>query len=214
MKSKIKILIAEDHGIVRKAIISFLHCFPDFLIVGEAENGKEIIQLLKYTKPDIIILDLEMPVMSGVEVLKIIKKEFSDIKVIILSMHVEEALIVESIINGANGYVSKNEDMPMLITAIREVNDKDYYFKQNISAEIIKELKYKSWHNVQSSILTKREIEVLNLICQGKSHKQIAENLNIVVRTVDFHKANLYKKTKTNSIAGLCYYAIKYKTDI
>lgn len=208
MTQLIKIALADDHELFRKALISLFKGYPNISIIHEAKNGKELIKNLINEKVDIALLDVEMPEMNGIETLKTLKEKFSGIKVIILSMHNEESFIADLIIKGANGFVTKGCSIVTLLETITGVYNNQYYFKQNISAEVVKALEKRDNLTKTISNLTSREVEILNLICKGNSHKQIADKLFITARTVDFHKSNLYKKTSTRCAANLYEYAL------
>jgi DNA-binding NarL/FixJ family response regulator len=209
MKHKIKIAIADDHELFRKALISLLANYPSVSITQEASNGKELLKSLDPKKTNIVLLDIDMPEMNGIETYKIIRKKYPSIKVIILSMHQENSFMADLIIRGVNGFVTKGSSIDTLMETINGVNEKGFYFKQNINSEIVKALNKNEKAEKEIELLTTREIEILKLICKGDSHKQIAGKLFITTRTVDFHKANLYKKTNTNCPANLYEYAVK-----
>lgn len=209
MMKKINIAIVDDHEIFRKSLIHLLSNYKHIQILQEASNGKELIEKIDSKKTDIILLDIDMPIMNGVETFKYIKDKFPKIKVIILSMHSESLLISDLIMSGINGFVTKGSSIETLLETLNQVNLNDFYFQPNISSLLITQLKNDNDTKQQSEKLTPREIEILNLICQGKSHKQIASQLFITPRTVDFHKANLYKKTNSNCNANLFEFALK-----
>jgi DNA-binding NarL/FixJ family response regulator len=208
MKNKIKIAIADDHELFRKALISLLSNYKSVSIIQEASNGKELLKSLDIKKTNIVLLDVDMPEMNGFETYKVLRKKYPSIKVVILSMHHEDSFITDLIIKGVNGFVTKGSSIETLMETINEVNEKGFYFKQNINTELIRALNKNGKVEEGIELLTAREIEILKLICKGDSHKQIAGKLFITQRTVDFHKANLYKKTNTNSTANLYEYAL------
>jgi len=211
MSQKIKVAVAEDHELVRKGYISLLSEDPTITITGEASNGKELLELLKRSEPDVVLLDLEMPVMNGQETLEIINKRFPNTRTIIISMHFEEMLISEYIIRGARGYLPKNCNIETLVDAIYTVQSDGYYFNKRISMAIVSRLlREKSINPVLDELaLTERETEILKQICEDRTNKQIADSLRITVRTVDFHRGNIYKKTKSSTVAGLVMYAVR-----
>lgn len=209
MKNKIKIAIVDDHELFRKALISLLANYKSISIIQEASNGKELLKSLDSKKTNIVLLDIDMPEMNGIETYKVIRKKYPSIKVIILSMHQENSFMADLIIKGVNGFVTKGSSINTLMETINGVNENGFYFKQNINAEIVKALNTNEKVEEGIELLTAREVEILKLICKGDSHKQIASKLFITPRTVDFHKANLYKKTETNCTANLFEYAMK-----
>ncbi len=208
MNKPITVAVADDHMILRKGIISLLSEFKEISVLFEAENGKALMSVLKHTQPDIVLLDINMPEMSGSEALKLIKVKFPNVKVIMFSMFFDNATVTEFIKQGANGFLSKNCDVELLICTIKTVHEKQFYFQHGISHEIIKALSRSGHLKDKSTELTAREAEILQLVCAGKSHKEIADKLFITLRTVDFHKANIYKKTNTNCNVSLYRYAV------
>lgn len=210
MMKKINIAVVDDHEIFRKSLIHLLSNFKHIHILQEASNGRELVDKIDSKKIDVILLDIDMPIMNGAETFKYIKNKFPKIKVIILSMHSESLMISDLIMSGVNGYVTKGSSIETLIETLNQVNQNDFYFQPNISSLLINQLKNGNDTKLQSEKLTPREIEILHLICQGKSHKQIANNLYITTRTVDFHKSNLYKKTNSNCNANLFEFAMKH----
>ena len=210
MAYKINVMIAEDHELVRKGYISLLSENEDITVVGEVSNGKELIELIKVKEPDVVLLDLDMPIMDGKQTLEILNSRFSNIKTIIISMYYDDVFITEFLSRGARGFLPKNCNPETLIDAIYEVKENGYYFNKKISkALVIKLLKENFTNSIDKNALTEREIEVLKLICQEKANKEIADALNIAIRTVDFHRSNIYKKTQTQTSAGLALYAVK-----
>lgn len=208
MNQPITIALVDDHELFRKGLISLLAEFEFLTVIYESSNGKDLLKALNNYKPDIVLLDVEMPIMNGMETLRIIKDEFLDVRVIMLSMHKQAKLIAEFMVQGANGYLVKDCSLDILLETITGVYHHGYYFKQNMTANLVREINKSKILKDDSVLLTPREIEVINLICRGSSHKQIADVLFITARTVDFHKANIYKKTKANNVAKLYEFAL------
>lgn len=205
-EEKIKIIVTDDHQLVRKGFISLLNDMPDMRVAGEAGNGKELLDLLKIKQADVVMLDLEMPQMDGEEALKIIVDRFSGIKVIILSAFLEPNLIPYYLGLGAYACLDKNCREEMLLEAIRKVRHNETYFD---NLPLVNEVNnIHSLHNKKN--LTKREVEVVKLICLGKKNKEIAQSLSMALSTVDFHRGNIYNKTQTGNSAALAVYAIKH----
>jgi DNA-binding NarL/FixJ family response regulator len=209
MPRETKFIVAENHTISRKGYISLLKECRNFKVVGEAANGKDLIDILNSVKADVILLDIEMPIMSGREALKVIKERFPEVKVIILSFHTEESVIVECISNGASAFIPKESTYETFIETINLVIEEGYCYNRSISKALVNELSRKNGGSSPNPKLTERETEIIVLICEGKTNKEIARRLNIVVKTVDFHKSNIYKKTRTYTTAGLYNFAIK-----
>ena len=211
MAEKIKILIADDHTLVRQSIAMALEYDRAFTIIGQAENGKVLLDLVKKNVPDVILLDLDMPVMNGWETLDQLAKHYPKCKVVIVSMHFEGLLIKDLVKRGACGFLPKNSDFETLINAIHDVNEVGYFFSKKISTAIVKELVMSnSIQPTFSSVkLNDKELEILLMICNDKLMKEIADELSLSERSVERYKAELYKKTKSKTYAGLVLFAVK-----
>lgn len=203
--SKIKIILVEDHISARQAYSRVIEDEVNLSVIGEASNGAELLDLLKESLPDVILLDLEMPVLNGYKTLPILKVQYPEIKVIVLSTHNEAYLVASLLQNGANSFLPKNCSLEDIILAINKVYLEGYFFDASISKLIVKDL----ITNSNSLRLSDQEIKVLKLFCDGKSYKEIAESLYISLNTVKFHLKNIYKKTEMPSIASLVKYAIR-----
>jgi len=208
---KIKIILAEDQELLRRSFIALLKEDHSFDIIGEAANGKELLELLKQVTPDIVILDIEMPVMNGIEALDIMVKRFPEIKVVILSMHTGTVFISELMTRGARSYLPKNCDADTLFEAIHTVYSEGYYFDKAVSEAMLKGLqKEKSINPLLDELaLSERELDILKQLCEGKTNKDISKALKITVATIDYHRGNLYRKTKSKNLVDLLKYAIK-----
>lgn len=213
MNNIIKIILVDDEILFRKGISFLLEREKNLEIIFEASNGDELISYLQSNKnhPDIIMMDLKMPLINGIEATKIIRKDFPEIKIIALTSYDSKSFVANMIDVGAVSYLIKNATPQDLLTTINEVALKGFYYTDYI-IEIIKEdvlstKKVKS--NFDSHFLTKREIEVLKLICFQKSTVEIAEELFISPRTVEGHRNNLLLKTESKNIAGLVVYAVQ-----
>lgn len=210
----VKVAIADDHVLFRKGLITILELDDNIEIVLDADNGKDLIEKLESNLPEVILMDLKMPVMDGMEATKIIKEKHPDIKVLILSMYDEEKFIIHCLELGANGYLLKNTDPDEVINAIDIVMKKDLYFNDHISTVMLKGLNQKNRikgkprfdSNLQ---LTNREKEILELICKELTTPEIAEKLFISNRTVEGHRKNLLEKTGAKNTAGLVVFALK-----
>jgi two-component system response regulator NreC len=206
----IKVLLVDDHQIIIDGLKSLLQNNDDIIVAGEANNGRETLRILGILKVDVVLMDIDMPVMNGIDALKEIKRTLPAIKVIILSMHQEAGMIKSLMAIGADGYILKSTSQDELIGAIRKVAGGQPYF----SAEVTLSLLNNTQNNPSSSkqpteMLTDREEEILKLIAEGFSNKEIGNKLFISHRTVDTHRTNLMKKLNANNIAGLISYAIK-----
>lgn len=211
MKKNIRIAIAEDHELVRQGIINLLSDEEGLTIVSEVENGAELLNELRTKTVDIILLDLEMPVMGGKEALKVITSRYPSIRVIILSMHYSDDFIIDSIGAGARGFLPKNCDIEKVIDAIHAVHNQGYYFDDKMSkALLVRVMENKDIHPIFSNeALTSREIEIVKYICDGKTNKDIADDLHLSIRTVEVHRKHISKKTNATNVVGVVVYAIK-----
>jgi len=208
--NEIKVLLADDHQIIVDGLKSLLQNTADIQVAGEANNGREVLRLLGILKIDVILMDIDMPVMNGIDALKEIKRTLPGIKVIILSMHQEAGMIKSLMTIGADGYILNSTSQDELIGAIRKVAAGQPYFSPEVTLSLLNTPQ----NNLQSSkqqteMLTDREEEILKLIAEGFSNKEIGTKLFISHRTVDTHRTNLMKKLNANNIAGLISYAIK-----
>ncbi|MGZ3862789.1 MAG: response regulator [Bacteroidia bacterium] len=204
MSEKIKMIIADDHTLFRKGIISLLDENNKVQVTGEASNGKDLLNLLKTEEPDIILLDLDMPVMDGKKALIEIRKKFLNVKIIIISIHFDYELTIDLMKKGANACLPKECEPEILFEAINSVLMGNYYYSYCKETEIPNSSPY-----FDKTCLSERELEITKLICEGKANKDIAGILNISVNTVDFHKKNIYKKTNQRNSACLTSFAIK-----
>ncbi len=210
----IKVAIADDQKLFRKGMASLISSFDGMELLFEAENGQELLDFCNTeAKPDVIILDLSMPVLNGLETLKILKEDFSSIKVVILTIHEAENFVLSTIQAGANGYLAKNAEPEEVEIAIREVYKNDFHFTLQM-LELMRTGLVKKTQSVvleSESKLTKRENEVLTLICKQFSSTEIAEKMFLSNRTVEGHRNNLLLKTGSRNTAGLVVYALKHK---
>ncbi|MBA3682501.1 MAG: response regulator transcription factor [Bacteroidetes bacterium] len=198
--SQINILFAEDHKLFRELLIKTLK-ENNINTIGEAENGIQLLELLKTKKPDIVLLDIEMPHMNGSEAFTRLRDQYPDLKIILLTTHTEETLINSFYEKGAKAYLTKNTDADIVIETIQLVYENKFVRKQKIlktNIETSAEIKF-----------SRRESEIIHLMVEGKSNKQIADKLSIGNKTVEAHKKNLFKKTKTESAVGFVSYILK-----
>lgn len=211
----IKIMLADDHQIFRDGIKSLLSDEPDMEVIAEASNSGELLSMLKISKPDILILDITMPAISGIELTKIITAEYPEIKILILSMHKNNDFVVNAMINGAKGYLPKDTSRKELLDAICTIAQGEEYLGKLISASILRSYIRKTHTGFERTEkddqLTMREIEIIKMAGQGMLNKEIAEKLFISVRTVDSHKNHIMNKLKLKSTAELIIYGIKNK---
>ncbi len=213
--SKIKVLLVDDHQIVRDGIFALLIKEHDIEIVGEASNGDELFDKLKFIKPDIIILDISLPKMSGIEIAGILTKDFPQIRIIVFSSYTDEETIFKSIRAGAKGFLPKDSMREDLVDAIKKVHQGFEYLSDKIPNTILMDYIKKAgsqeekFNNSKLSSVTKREREILKLIAEGMSYKEIGTELFISVRTVETHKNNILQKLELKSTIDLVKFAIK-----
>jgi DNA-binding NarL/FixJ family response regulator len=200
-----KIFLADDHNIIREGLRAMLEKKTDIRIVGEAGDGRTTVQMVKETMPDIVIMDIAMPEMNGIEATRRIIRNSPHIKIIALSMHTDNRLVSEIFKAGASGYVLKESALTELIDAINATKRGCSYISMDIQKVINTKL---SKHPLYSE-LTDREREVLQLIAEGKSTKQISACLDVSVKTVDSHRQQMMKKLTMHSIAELTKYALR-----
>jgi len=207
----IKIVLADDHQIVRHGLRSLLSAEPDMEVVGEAENGRMVVKMVQEQSPQVVIMDISMPDLNGIEATRQILSESPEIKVIALSMHSDSLFVLNMFKAGASGYLLKDCALEELVKAVRTVMNRKVYLSPGISDIVIKDFVI-GWSSADSSaysILTAREREVLQLMAEGKTTSQIAENLCVSVKTVEAHRKQMMNKLDIHSVAELTKYAIR-----
>lgn len=205
------VIIVDDHSLFRNGLKILLTTSGNFNVIAEAENGKEFLDLLPHVQPDIVLMDIDMPVLDGIEATKEALKKYPNLKVITLSMFGEEEYYYKMIEAGVKGFLLKNSDINEVKNALITVYQGGKYFSQELLYNVVKNIR--SGHKEQelTEALSEREIEVLIQICNGLSNNEIADNLHISKRTVDKHRANLLDKTHSKNTAHLVMFAIKNK---
>lgn len=210
---RIKILIADDHQLVREGIASMLSGVPDIEVAALAPSGEEAINRARETQPDVVLMDIIMPGMSGIEASRWIKENDESIRVIIVTMEISKDFVSAAIKSGVDGYLPKDIGKDALLEAIRSVYNGDRYFNDAIKKLIFEDFysleKLKNPKKVLPNQLTKREGEVLALVAAGKSNREIAEILSISTKTVETHKTHILIKLGLNNNAELIRYAVK-----
>jgi len=206
--NKINVLLTDDHQIIIDGLKSLLKNSEEINVSAEANNGREALLILGILSVDVVLMDIDMPVMNGIEALKEIRKQYRDVKVIILSMHNEAGMIKNLIELGANGYLLKSCTQDELIGAITKVATGHSFFSTDVTLALLNPAGTSN-PDKKNELLTDRETEILKLIAAGFSNKEIGDQLFISHRTVDTHRTNLMKKLDVNNIAGLISYAIK-----
>jgi len=207
---KQKLVVVDDHEMFRAGLVFILKDFENIEVIGEASNGKELLKIASEELIDIVLMDINMPEMDGIEATREIIKVYPKVKVIALSMHGEEEYYDKMVEAGVKGFLLKNSGVDDLKLAINAIINGDTFFSQELLVSIIN--KKKNVHDPEETVhLTNRELEVLELICEGYCNNDIAEKLYISQRTVDRHRANLLSKTNCKNSISLVMYAIKHK---
>jgi DNA-binding NarL/FixJ family response regulator len=214
MSKKIDVIIVDDHKIFRDGFKLLLKDIEHINIVGEAENGKEFIELIEKVKPTLVFMDVNMPVLDGIEATKMAVQKNHDMKIIALSTFDNIELVNEMIFSGVDGYLLKNANYKEIKEAIIRVMQGDNYFSNKVLYNLAKN-SYKK-KNIQESVaekysITHREIEILELLCNGYSKHEIANRLFISEYTVEKHKSNLFEKTNVKNVVTLVVFALKNK---
>ncbi|MBX2845166.1 MAG: response regulator transcription factor [Saprospiraceae bacterium] len=219
MKTPISILLADDHQLLIDGIKAILSDEDQFVIAGEAHNGKEVLDFLKTDTPDVLIMDINMPEMDGIETLKVLQGENKDLKIIILSSYDDIRLIKEVLKMGVDSYLTKSSAAENILNAVNAVIKGKKYFDEDVQAQMIKAFpgvdssknkRKRSREGVMPISLTNREIDVLRLIAQEYSSREIGEQLFLSSNTVETHRKNLIKKLNVKNSIGLVKYAIQY----
>ena len=207
----VRVLIADDHKIVREGLRALIEKHEKMEVVAEAETGLEAVRLTGKLQPDVVIMDLGMPQMNGIEATREITAGNQRIKVIALSMHSDKRFVLQMLKAGASGYLLKDSAFEELITAIKTVTSNQSYLSPKITDVVLKEyLQTVSRGDASAfSVLTHREREVLQMLAEGKSTKEIAASLNVSVKTVETHRQQIMDKLKIRSVAELTKYAIR-----
>jgi DNA-binding NarL/FixJ family response regulator len=214
--SEIKVVLVDDHQIVRDGIKALLTNSLGIKIIGEAQNANEFFPNLKIQMPDVVLLDISLPVMSGIEISKILKTDYPKIKILMLSMYTSEDFVFNALKAGVHGYLPKNTTRDELVLAINEVFKGNEYFSKSIADTILKSYvkSAKFGNNVSSDtvkVLTNREQEILRYVVEGIKNPTIADRLSISIRTVETHKASILKKLGLKNTVDLVKFAIKNK---
>ena len=206
-----KILLTDDHQIVLDGLSAILSHYPEYEVIAEANNGKDAIKLVGALKPNLIILDIDMPLMNGLVAAKEIKEQYPETQIIILSLHQETSVIRKLIQMGIDGYLLKNADRDEMIAAIEMVRKGRTYFSGEVTLKLSQKTNVSSESgSLEMSSLTDRELEVLKAIAEGLSSQEIGKQLHISARTVDTHRTNMMKKLGVKKVVGLLRWAIKW----
>lgn len=210
---KIHVAIADDHAMVREGLKQILELEDDIEVVAQASNGEEALDIARKKQPDVILMDINMPGMNGLEAIKEIKDEKVPSKIIVLTIHEDREYLFKTLHMGAEGYVLKDADPNVLIEAIRSVNSGEAYIQGNMTKELVKEFKRvtvnENKEKSENNNLTSREKEVLELIAEGLINREIAKRLYISEKTVKNHVSNIFKKLNVSDRTQAAIYAYK-----
>jgi DNA-binding NarL/FixJ family response regulator len=209
---QIKVAIADDHILFRTGVKTALSMKKDIKMVAEADNGMQLLTLLKHIQPDVILLDIQMPIMDGITTLPEIKKLYPEVKVVMLTMHNDHSMISKLMELGANAYLTKNSDSEVIYEAVKTVFQQEYFFNTLTNKALIDGLRHK--RQAESAMptdakLTDKEVTILKLMCEEKSTKEIADIVDLSPRTVEAIRDKLKTKTGAKSMAGLVMFAVK-----
>ena len=208
----IKVAIADDHALFRAGVKTALSVRKDIEMIAEADNGMQLLTLLKHVEPDVILLDIQMPLMDGITTLPEIRKLYPEIKVIILSMHNDHSMISKLMEVGANSYLTKNSDSETIYQAIKTCYEQEFFFNDLTNKALLSGLRTKKTDHTQEDVqLNDKELRILKLMCEEKTTKEIADIVDISPRTVEAIRDKLKTKTGAKSMAGLVMYAVKNK---
>lgn len=216
MSNPIRVVLADDHVFVRDGIKSLLENEANIEVVGEATDGLEALQSVEINQPDLLILDIRMPNLTGIEVVEKLRSQNNLVKIVMLSMHESEEYVLKSIKAGADGYLLKGSSKEEFLKAVHTVSEGGKYFSGDISAILIGQLTHPlplaetKLHSTEEMMITKREKEILTLLLSGKGNKEIAEALEISKRTAEVHRFNLMKKLKVKNLIELSNKASEY----
>lgn len=207
----IKVAIADDHALFRAGVKTALSVKKDVELIAEADNGMQLINLLRHIEPDVILLDIQMPIMDGIQTLPEIRKIRPDAKVIILSMHNDHSMISKLMEIGANSYLTKNSDSETIYEAIKTCYENEFFFNELTNKALLAGLRTKrsDSYGAPEADLSEKELRVLRLMCEEKTTKEIADIVEISPRTVEAIRDKLKTKTGAKSMAGLVMYAVK-----
>ncbi len=211
--SSVRIVVADDHEVVRRGVRSLLESHPGWTVVAEAATGREAVDLASRSTPDVVILDITMPELNGLEATRQILKSAPQTEILILTLHESAQLIRNVLEAGARGYVLKSDAGRNLIEAVEAVSEHKAFFTSNVAATVLdgylKSDKRKAGAKPDNHALTPREREIIQLLAEGKSNKEVATTLGISVHTAETHRTNIMRKLEVHSVSELVRYAIR-----
>jgi DNA-binding NarL/FixJ family response regulator len=205
----IRILLADDHDIMRRGLRDILNTYEGWEVCGEASNGRDAVRMAEELKPDVVVLDLSMPELNGIEACRAIKKTLANTEVLIYTLHETEQLIRKALAAGARGFVLKSDAEVKLVEAIDALSRHKPFLNSKASETLLESFIKNAEESEEDSVLTGREREIVQLLTEGKTNKEVASLLSISVRTVEAHRAAIMNKLGINSLAELVHYAIR-----
>ncbi|SFO66848.1 two component transcriptional regulator, LuxR family [Chitinophaga sp. YR627] len=214
MVNNIKVAIADDHKIFRSGVINTLTPYENITVVFEAEDGAHLLEIMEEQQPDVILMDLKMPNMDGIEATKKVREKYANVKVIVLTMYEDDNFIVHLIEMGANAYLLKNAEPNEIYEAICTTYEKGFYFNENVNLALLKKVMHKNKQHFKPTFrnevqLTDRELEVLRLICNEYTTQEISKEIFLSPRTVEGLRQKLLEKTGAKNIVGLVMHAFR-----
>jgi DNA-binding NarL/FixJ family response regulator len=209
MKTKKKVIIVEDHAIFREGLKRIITELEDLELIGEAPNGEVFLEMIKKSTPDLVIMDIQMPVMDGIEATEKALIFNPSLKILVLSMFGEEEYVYSMVNKGIYGFILKTSDVSDFKKAIRKVSEGQQYYSEEIMQILVK--KVRGYDTVDKIVLSKKETEILRLLCKGLSNNEIADKLFISVRTVEGYRNKLLQKTNSSNVLNLVIFALKNK---
>ena len=209
MQKIIRVLIADDHTVVRQGLRIMLEPKSDFDLVGEADNGNDLIEKCRQLQPDIVILDLIMPKMDGIQAIRVISKQKYRPKILVLTSYSEEKKVIDALKAGANGYILKESSPEELIRAIHATMQGEMWIHPNLAPKVLEKLFHSGQNTFNDADLTKKENEVIKLVAKGKSNTEIAHDLSINESTVRFHMSNIFSKLGYKNRTQVALFALR-----
>lgn len=207
-----RIVLADDHNVVRKGLRLLLESVPSFQVVADAADGRRCVVLVEEHQPDVVVMDIAMPILNGIEAARQISSKSPHVAIVFLSMHSDEAYVIKALKAGARAYLLKDSAENDLISAVKAVSEGKSYFSPAISKMLAEDyMRQMQEHGIEDSfdLLTTREREILQLLAEGKSNKEVAGLLNLSLYTVETHRSNIFQKLNLHSTADLILYAVR-----